>query len=157
MIEAIFLHPWVWILPIVIALSLASLAAGIGFAVRYRDRFDSAWQFFSPVLIIFGAIGTVAAAGVYFAVLMPPYDMSFHYTYQIKGEVTEIRSAMSGDEGTMSQTFTARIDGIDYYIQSNDQRFRNIDEGDNVNLVCSKQFRYFQEPWYDCSIGGMNS
>lgn len=142
MLEPIFLHPWVWIVPIILAALIALII------------FDAVTEALDYVGVLFGSILALITAGLYFGLMLPPYDVSFHQTYRITGEVTQVESAFSGDEGTMSQVFIASVEGIDYYIKSDDQRFRTINVGDDVNLVCGKKFAYFQEPWFDCSIGG---
>lgn len=147
MIESIFFNPWIWILPVILFIMTLLLAFSI-YATREIDEF---WG----VGIVFGGISLLAMAPLYFGFILPPYDASFYQTYRITGEVSEIKSAFSGDEGTMSQVFVAKVDGVDLYIRSDDQRFRTLEAGDDVNLVCGKGFDYFQEPWYDCSFGGM--
>lgn len=141
MIESIFLHPWVWIVPIVLIIGLLLLLA---------DMFI--WQ--EGIAAVCGAIILLVGGGLYFGVMLPPYDISYYQTYRMTGEVTEIEAAFSGDEGSMSQVFVAHIDGVDEFIKSDDQRFRTIEVGDEANLVCVKVFKYFQEPYYDCSFGG---
>lgn len=140
MIESIFFNPWIWIVPL-IALVLLVITAGSAMS-------DIAEIAFIPALFLLGLLG------FYFGAMLPPYDASFYQTYRITGELSEIQSAFSGDEGTMSQVFVAKVEGVDLYIRSDDQRFRTLAVGDDVNLVCGKGFAYFQEPWYDCSFGG---
>lgn len=148
MIESIFFNPWVWIVPILIVVSI--IMVGLGVYLIREDDFSAV----GPISVVFGGISFLVLGGAYFGAILPPYDASFYQTYRITGELTEIQSAFSGDEGTMSQVFVAKVDGVDLYIRSDDQRFRTLEAGDDVNLVCSKGFAYFQEPWYDCSFGG---
>lgn len=140
MIESIFFDPWIWIVPILIGVLALVLIL------------DLVWWDLSGAFII-GSIGLVLVVPLYFGWILPPYDASFYQTYRITGEVTQIESAFSGDEGTMSQVFIAKVEGIDLFIKSDDQRFRTVNVGDDVNLVCGKSFAYFQEPWFDCSFG----
>ena len=142
MVESIFFNPWVWIVPIILVVMIAVAV------------WDLITGFTDYVLGVGMSVFALILAGLYFALVLPPYDVSFYQTYRITGEVTQVESAFSGDEGTMSQVFIARIDGVDLFIKSDDQRFRTISVGDDVNLVCGKKFAYFQEPWFDCSIGG---
>lgn len=142
MIESIFLHPWVWILPALLVVFIALIILDI--------LFD--W---SGGGIVAGGICTLIIAGIYFGLLLPPYDASFYQTYRITGQLESVESAFSGDEGTMSQVFIAEVEGVDLFVKSDDQRFRTLSAGDEVNLVCVKSFAYFQEPWYDCSFGGV--
>lgn len=148
MIESIFFNPWVWIVPIILLASILLIPFGI-----YLMHLDS-YSAGGPISIVFGGLVFLGLGGAYFGTMLPPYDASFYQTYRITGELSEIQSAFSGDEGTMSQVFVAKVDGVDLYIRSDDQRFRTLEVGDDVNLVCSKGFGYFQEPWYDCSFGG---
>lgn len=156
MIESIFFNPWIWIVPIILVLSLALgvflLFRGLR-TIENRGEYslDGEGMTFSSIApgLIFLGLGIA-----YFSAILPPYDASYYQTYRITGEVSEIQSAFSGDEGTMSQVFVAKVDGVDLYIRSDDQRFRTLEVGDDVNLVCGKGFAYFQEPWYDCSFGG---
>lgn len=141
MIESIFFNPWMWIVPVLMGISLVVILADI--------LFD--WIGLGA---IFGGMAFLILGGFYFGAMLPPYDTSYYQTYRITGEVSEIQSAFNGDEGTMSQVFVAKVDGIDLYIRSDDQRFRTLEVGEDVNLVCGKGFAYFQEPWYDCSFGG---
>lgn len=151
MIESIFFQPWVWIIPLVLVLAAVAVVWG-GVQIReYGELAAGAGPFLG---LIFGSVAFLGLGGFYFAEMLPPYDTSYYQTYRITGELTGIESAISGDEGTMSQTFIAEVEGVDLLIQSDDQRFRTLDVGDDVNLVCGKGFGYFQEPWYDCSIGG---
>lgn len=147
MIESIFFNPWIWITPIILAIGVIVLFLSIVFTAY--DTY-SLW----PIGIIVSAVVVLPLGGFYFGAMLPPYDASFYQTYRITGELSEIQSAFSGDEGTMSQVFVAKVDGVDLYIRSDDQRFRTLEVGDDVNLVCGKGFAYFQEPWYDCSFGG---
>lgn len=148
MIESIFFNPWIWIVPIILGLALLAIPFGIFLAKR--DDYSVG----GPVSVVFGGLVFLTLGGFYFGAMLPPYDASFYQTYRITGELTDIQSAFSGDEGTMSQVFVAEVDGVDLYIRSDDQRFRTLEVGDDVNLVCGKGFAYFQEPWYDCSFGG---
>lgn len=150
MIESIFFNPWVWIIPIIIAIGLLVVIASIVFTIRDDTSYGSMW----PIGTIIGSIVTVPLAGFYFGAVLPPYDASFYQTYRITGQVEQIESAFSGEEGTMSQVFIAKVDGVDAFIRSDDQRFRTLEVGDDLNLVCSKEFRYFQEAWFECSFGG---
>lgn len=148
MIESIFFNPWIWIIPIILVVLIALVIFGI-WLVR-----DDDFSVGGPVSIGIGALCVLFLAPAYFGFILPPYDASYYQTYRITGELTEVQSAFSGDEGTMSQVFIARVDGVDLLIKSDDQRFRTLEVGDDVNLVCGKGFAYFQEPWYDCSFGG---
>lgn len=148
MIEAIFFNPWIWIVAGILVALLALTIVGIIF-VR-RDEYS----IMGPVGIVVGGISFLMLGAAYFGWILPPYDTSFYQTYRITGEVTSVESAFNGEEGTMSQVFVAEVEGVDLYIRSNDQRFRTLDEGDDVNLVCTKGFAYFQQPWYDCNFGG---
>lgn len=151
MIESIFFQPWVWIIPLVLVLAAGAVVWG---GIRIRKYGDLDAGLGAVIGIVFGSVIFLILGGIYFTAMLPPYDTSYYQTYRITGELTGIESAFSGDEGTMSQTFIAEVEGVDLLIQSDDQRFRTLDVGDDVNLVCGKGFRYFQEPWYDCSIGG---
>ena len=149
MIESIFFSPWVWIVGILVGAGLAVTILSLIMGIR-------SWDYPSDWWISFWSVGlfTLIGAAFYFGGLLPPYDSSYYHTYRITGEVTNVESAFDGDEGTMSRVFVAEVEGIDEFIKSDDQRFRTVEAGDNVNLVCTKQFRYFQEPWYDCNFGG---
>lgn len=140
MIESIFFNPWIWIVPLIALVLLVVTFLAMGGDIPEMS--------FIPGLFVLGILG------FYFGAMLPPYDASYYQTYRITGEVSEIQSAFSGDEGTMSQVFVAKVDGVDLYIRSDDQRFRTLEVGDDVNLVCGKGFAYFQEAWYDCSFGG---
>lgn len=142
MIESIFFHPWVWIIPIVLVVLVLFIVLDIAFGGS-----DGIFAFLSGFAFLVVSV-------IYFGFMLPPYDVSYYQTYRITGEVTQVESAFSGDEGTMSQVFIAKVDGIDAFIKSDDQRFRTVSAGDEVNLVCGKGFAYFQEPWYNCSFGG---
>lgn len=146
MIETIFIHPWTWIMAISIGLFLLLTIVSVYLWIRA----DEVWS----VGTIAGGLVTLILSGAYFGAMLPPYDSSFYNVYKITGELTEVESAFSGDEGTMSQVFIAKVDGVDYYIKSDDQRFRTLDVGDEVSLVCDKKFQYFVQPWYDCSFAG---
>jgi hypothetical protein len=148
MIESIFFNPWIWIIPIIIGVSIPLTIFGIRL-LRLDDLSVG-----GILSIGFGGMAFVFLSAVYFGWMLPPYDASYYQTYRITGELTEVQSAFSGDEGTMSQVFISRVDGVDLLIKSDDQRFRTLEVGDDVNLVCGKGFAYFQEPWYDCSFGG---
>jgi hypothetical protein len=141
MIESIFFNPWIWIVPVILIICVALIVLDI-----IADLYG--------IGAILGGLAFLILGGVYFGAILPPYDVSFYQTYRITGEVGQIESAFSGDEGTMSQVFIAKVDGVDLFIKSDDQRFRTISVGDDVNLVCAKGFAYFQEPWFDCSFGG---
>lgn len=147
MIESIFFNPWIWIFPIILLAMVGVVFVGIRCLI-IDDL--SMWV----IGVVFGGIALLVGVPLYFGFVLPPYDASFYQTYRITGDVAQIESAFSGDEGTMSQVFIAKVDGVDLFIKSDDQRFRTIHEGDDVNLVCGKRFAYFQEPWFDCSIGG---
>lgn len=142
MIESIFFDPWIWIIPILLLLCIAWVVIDLVF---FADTFIGA---------MLGGLLLLVGSGVYFGALLPPYDASFYQTYRITGELSQLESAFSGDEGTMSQVFVAKVDGVDLFIRSEDQRFRSVGVGDDVNLVCDKGFAYFQQPWFDCSFGG---
>lgn len=146
MIESIFFNPWIWIVPIILLIALIVTVVSWALAI-HEDEF---WA----VGVIFGGLTLLILGGCYFGMMLPPYDASYYQTYRITGELSEIQSAFSGDEGTMSQVFVSKVEGVDLYIRSDDQRFRTLEVGDDVNLVCGKGFAYFQEPWYDCSFGG---
>ena len=149
MIESIFFNPWVWIVGILVGIGLVVTVLSLVMGIREWGNFSGWWLSFCFVGIL-----TLIGAAFYFGGLLPPYDSSFYHTYRITGEVTNVESAFSGSEGMMSQVFVAQVEGIDEFIKSDDQRFRTVEAGDDVNLVCTKQFRYFQEPWYDCNFGG---
>lgn len=142
MIESIFFNPWIWIIPVIMVIAVVLIVVDLAW-----------WQ--GGIGTIIAGIVLLLAAPIYFGFLLPPYDASFYQTYRITGEVGQIESAFSGDEGTMSQVFIAKVDGIDLFIKSDDQRFRTVSVGDDVNLVCGKKFAYFQEPWLECDFGGM--
>lgn len=146
MTEAIFLHPWVWIIPAVLLLLLAFTAWTIVRAITH----DGDWF----IATGFAGAAFVGLAIGLFAGMLPPYDASYYQTYRISGEVAALERAMDGDSGTFSQSFVVEVDGVDLLIHSEDQRLRTYDVGDDVNLVCAKGFAYFVEPWYGCSIGG---
>lgn len=152
MVEVIFFNPWIWIVAIIIAILLTITIIGIVLAIRHGFDEYFGWSFAS----IFSGIFCLLIAGFYFGALLPPYDTDYYKAYRITGELTDIQSAFSGDEGTMSQTFVAEVDGVDHTIQSTDQRLRTFKVGDDVNLVCDLTFRYFQEPWYSCDLGSIN-
>lgn len=151
MIESIFFNPWIWICGVVLAVAAAAVVWGIWFR-RTRGEWDGIAGSITATIAgtLFGILGIA-----YFGMILVPYDASFYNAYRITGEVTQIESAFSGEEGTVSQIFIAEVDGIPEYIKSDDQRFRTVNVGDDVNLVCSKGFAYFQEPWYDCAFGGL--
>lgn len=141
MIESIFFDPWVWIVPIILSLALLLVVADI---VWWNEWFG----------VVMGGAVLLVGLPVYFGDVLPPYDVSFYQTYRVTGQLASIESAFGGDEGTMSQVFVAEVEGVDLLIESDDQRFRTLTVGDDVNLVCGKEFRYFQEPWLDCAFGG---
>ncbi len=140
MVESIFFNPWIWIIPIILVIALVWFIA------------DFWWDTMAGWFI--GGFTLLLLPVFYFVFLLPPYDSSFYQTYRITGEVTKVEAAFNGEEGTMSQVFVAQVAGVDEFIRSDDQRFRTVTVGDDVNLVCSKEFRYFQEPWYECAFGG---
>lgn len=140
-IESIFFNPWIWIVPILIVVALVLVFLDV-----------AVWETYAIAGL--GSLGVLILAGFYFGFMLVPYDGTYYQTYRITGTVESVESAFSGDEGTMSQVFIARVDGVDSFIRSDDQRFRTVHEGDHVNLVCSKEFRYFQQPWFECSFGG---
>lgn len=142
MVESIFFHPWVWIIPIVLAVLILAVV------------FDLVYFVTEGVLTLTAGLALMALGAVYFGFMLPPYDASYYQTYRITGEVASIEKAFDADGGTLSQTFIVDVEGVDLYISSDDQRFRAVEKGDEVNLVCNKQFRYFVTPWYDCSFGG---
>lgn len=148
MIESIFFNPAVWIIPIILVICIVLIPLGV-WLIR-RDEFSfGGWSAVGGGSLVFLFLGAF-----YFGVILPPYDTSYYQTYRITGQVETIESAFSGDEGTMSQVFIATVGGVDDFIRSDDQRFRTLEVGEDVNLVCSKEFRYFQEPWFECSFGG---
>lgn len=159
MIEPIFFNPAIWIVGVFFGLFFI---AGIFLLVRgfilkgQGKRSYSDWRYENS--FFGGGILTsiaVILAGVWFGWLLVPYESSFYQTYRITGELAEIQNAFDGDDGgVISQTYVARVEGVDLYIRSDDQRFRTLEVGDDVNLVCSKGFAFFQEPWYDCNFGG---
>ena len=151
MIESIFIQPWVWIIPVVLVLAVGVTVWG---AVQFRKQGGLDSGVGAALAVIFGGVVALILAPAYFGWMLPPYDTSYYQTYRITGELESVESAFSGDEGTMSQTFVAQVKDVDYFIRSDDQRFRTLEAGDDVNLVCGKGFAYFQEPWYDCSFGG---
>jgi hypothetical protein len=146
-IESIFFNPWIWIIPIVLGILLMCVIACI-IATYMADEF---WIMGAVI----GGIFFLMVGGFYFGAVLPPYDTSYYQTYRITGELESLESAFNGEEGTMSQVFVAEVDGIETFIRSDDQRFRTLEPGDQVNLVCSKEFRYFQQYWYECSFGGL--
>lgn len=157
MVEAIFFNPWIWILGAITGVLTILAIVGIplwrkGVAKR-ETRYDEDGFGWLIVSVFSGVVATILS-GVYFAGVLVPYDTDFYKTYRVTGELTSLENAFSGDEGTMSQVFVAEVEGVDHLIKSEDQRFRTLEVGDDVNLVCSLEFRYFQEPWYDCSFGG---
>lgn len=147
MIESIFFNPWIWILGLV---SLVLLLTTIYLFAKGKGSFDHG----ATLVGLFTGLFFLMSAVGYFGFILPPYDVSFYQTYRITGEVSQVESAFSGDAGTMSQVFIAKVDGIDLFIKSDDQRFRTVGVGDDVNLVCDKAFNYFQEPYFNCSFGG---
>lgn len=144
MIEAIFFNPWIWIVAILIGLLLLATIGSIVWGL-YRDE---------PLPGVISAAALLGLSGAYFGAMLPPYDASYYQTYRITGEISTLERAFSGDEGTMSQTFVIEVDGVDLLISSSDQRLRTYEIGDDVELVCTKQFEYFVAPWYSCSVGG---
>lgn len=157
MIESIFFNPWIWIVAVLLVAAVGFGGILIVRGARLKAQEKSMYGSDGEGQIIAGiGVGILALilAGIYFGFMLPPYDTSFYQTYRITGEVIQIESAFSGDEGSMSQVFIAKVDGVDLFIKSDDQRFRTISVGDDVNLVCGKSFAYFQEPWFDCAIGG---
>jgi hypothetical protein len=107
-IESIFFNPWVWIIPIILLVAIAVIVLDV--------IFD--W---SGIGAIFGGLLFLMLGGFYFGAMLPPYDASFYQAYRITGELTQLESAFSGDEGTMSQVFVARVDGVDLFIRSDDR------------------------------------
>ena len=152
MIEVIFNHPWVWIIAIVLLILLvATILCFKQWQPDYEDFIDNGWNLIGLLCgVVFLGLG-----GAYFGAMLPPYDLSFHATYRITGEVSDLEKGFTGDgDGVFSSGFVLEVEGVDdYLIWSDDQRFRTIEVGDDVNLVCSKEFRYFQEPYYDCNFG----
>lgn len=141
MMETIFFSPWVWIIPVIL------LIAAIAIVV---DRIWLDW--FGPT--IFGALILLIGLPFYFGDFLPPYDADFYKTYRVTGELVTLESALSNGDGTVSQTFIAEVDGVDYFIESEDQRFRTLEVGDEVTLVCNLNFAYFVDPTLGCSFGG---
>lgn len=139
MIESIFFNPWIWIVPVILIVLL--VLAVLSFAAYMEGV---------AILLFFCAL---ILAAFYFGLILPPYDGTYYQTYRVTGELVTLESAFSGDEGTMSQVFVAEVDGVDYLIRSDDQRFRTLDVGDDVRLACTKQFEYFVEPWLECRFG----
>lgn len=140
MIESIFFNPWIWIVPIILLAFIVLIVLDIFI-----------WQ--EGIFATIAGMLLLILGGLYFALILPPYDASFYQTYRITGEVTTLERAFNADEGGgMSQTFVVEVEGVDLLIQSTDQRFRTVDVGDDVNLTCGKSFEYFVEPWYQCSI-----
>ena len=155
MIESIFFDPYVWIgfvlIAVFFAVAVFLFRLGRKMKAKARDTFDDNYIYVWGLAWVNIAVAGILAA-VHFAVVLVPYDASFYNTYRMTGEIVEIEAAFSGDEGSMSQVFIARVDGIEEYIKSDDQRFRTLEVGDEVNLVCGKIFNYFQEPYYNCSF-----
>lgn len=141
MVEEIFFDPFVWIVPVALVICIILAVLDLVF-----------WDTLG-VTVVSGLL-VVMLSIIYFAVFLPPYDMDYYKTYRITGEVTNIESAFDGEDGTMSQVFVAEVKGVDHLIKSDDQRFRTLSIGDDVKLACTLQFRYFQDPWYECSFGG---
>ena len=156
MLESIFVSPGYWIMGSLTFLVLAFVAMSLYFWIRAVKKYhDEVWESGWSISSIMGGIIFLIMGGFFFGGVLPPYDTSFYQTYRITGELTEIESAFEGDEGTMSQVFIAAVDGIDYYIKSDDQRFRTFEVGDSVNLICYKNFQYFQEPTFSCDVGAI--
>ena len=104
--------------------------------------------------ILAGMLGLIflIMSGFYFGFALPPYDVSFYNTYKVEGQIETIDSAFEGDDGVVSKSFILTVDSTDYFIRSDDQRFRTSEVGDNVILSCNKQFQYFVDPWLDCNF-----
>lgn len=157
MLEIIFTSPWYWIMGAAVLISFLCIPIGIWLWTGMFGRYDGGGdiEFTGGTTTIIGSVLFLMFGGIYFGGMLPPYDTSFYHTYKITGELTTIEAAFSGDEGTMSQVFILEVEGIEYPIKSEDQRFRLMDEGDQVDLVCGKSFAYFQEPWFDCTVRKM--
>lgn len=146
--EPIFFNPWIWVIPIILLVLVVALMLGIR-AVREDDL-----SLGGVMSTVFSGLGLLVLVPFYFGFMLPPYDASFYQTYRVAGELTTLEAAFNGDEGTMSQTFVSTVEGVDYFINSTDQRFRSLSVGDDVSLVCVKGFDYFVEPWLDCRFAG---
>lgn len=156
MIESIFLHPWVWIVPAILVALAVTIIICVTQHVRIEKRRNSFYD--DPIGWIVGWILSgfvfLFLATIYFGFMLPPYDMSFHHTYRVSGEITEHHAAFEGGDGVATNSYVLEVEGVDYQIYSTTQRLRTYEVGDDVTLVCVKIFNYFQEPYLDCAIGG---
>ena len=148
MIESIFFHPWVWIVPLILLILLIGT-----FVLIWVDR-EYDWDGIGVFVGCFVGLFALVLAGIYFAWMLVPYDTSFYQTYRVTGEISEYAAAFDETEGVMNRGYVLEVEGVDYQIYSSDQRLRTYAEGDSVTLVCGKIFNYFQEPYLDCAIGG---
>lgn len=135
-------------LPVTILLIVGFVALALYLLLgdwRNRDDFSNDDGF------VFGWISAVCAAivAVTFVFCWWPFDNTFHRYYKVDGEVEAIASRQISDGKAMSTRYVVRLGGEDYGVD--DTRASLLKVGDEVHLMCKKEWVYNSESGWACN------
>lgn len=85
-----------------------------------------------------------------FATTMFPLKAEYLQWRPVAGQVESIDKRLIGGEGGMSERYVVRVDGYDVPYSIDDTRAATLREGDDVSLMCTREWQWASNPGYAC-------
>ncbi len=131
---------------VVILLVLAGI--GIGLHVLGENELDGIGM--GTVII-----GTIVSLVVY-CILMWPFKTEYHIWQETNGSITQIeRRMISVGNGGMQEVFPLKLTGHKDVYRVDDSRAATFKIGDEVKLLCKREYDFAGYDGWTCKIGEM--
>lgn len=128
-----------------VALTIIIAAIIIVLIVR-RSEDDFTTVLFSGVTVLVALVIVVPI----FISTMFPLSAEYLQWRPVDGKVESIDKRLIGGEGGMSERYVVRIDGYDVPYSIDDTRAATLREGDDVSLMCTREWQWASNPGYAC-------
>lgn len=141
----------------IVGLTLFGLATILASRRTVKPRADGTYPPFHYWATEFVPLGwfslgiAIVWAGIA-AVAYIPYGKDYHYWTPVTGAVEKIDSRLISSDGGMAERYVFTIDGQPYGVD--DTRAATVSEGDQVSLMCKKEWEWQAVDGWGCRWGG---
>lgn len=139
-----------WKLSFLIGAPIIVLALVVGVALLVIARPKIEDQFDRNVFTGFTVGIAVCIAAPTFFLTSFPVSAEYLQWRPVDGTVQEIDKRLIGGDGGMSERYVVSIEGYSVPFSIDDTRAATLREGDQVSLMCTREWQWASNPGYAC-------
>lgn len=130
--------------PVIVLTIIAAIVILLVFRRRLDERFERN--------MLTGFTLGIAASIVIPVFIGTAFPLKAEYLQwrPVDGTVQEIDKRLIGGDGGMSERYVVSIEGYDVPYSIDDTRAATLREGDDVSLMCTREWQWASNPGYAC-------